>query len=96
VHGGCAAPSITSRDAGDQGVNLIFGHLEQQFVMDLQQHGGVKPAMAAGIRIMARRMTSAAVPWMGALIAARLAKPAPGPLALISGVWILRPNRVWT
>jgi hypothetical protein len=44
--------------------------------------------MAAGIRIIARRMTSAAVPWIGALIAARRAKPAVGPLALISGVWI--------
>jgi hypothetical protein len=35
------------------------------------------------MRIIARRITSAAVPWMGALIAARCAKPAVGPLALI-------------
>jgi hypothetical protein len=33
-------------------------------------------AMAAGMRIMARRITSAAVPWIGALIAARGRKPA--------------------
>jgi len=41
-------------------------------------------------------MMSAAVPWIGALIAARLANPAPGPLALISGVWMRRPNSVST
>jgi hypothetical protein len=48
------------------------------------------------MRIMARRMMSAAVPWIGALIAWRRAKPPPGPLELISGVWILRPNSVST
>ncbi len=53
-------------------------------------------AMASSMRIIARRMMSAAVPWIGALIAARRANPAVGPLALISGVWILRPNSVST
>jgi hypothetical protein len=37
------------------------------------------PAMACGMRIIARRITSAAVPWIGALIAARRAKPRRGP-----------------
>jgi hypothetical protein len=41
-------------------------------------------------------MMSAAVPWIGALIAARRAKPAWGPFALISGVWIFRPKSVRT
>ncbi len=41
-------------------------------------------------------MMSAAEPWIGALIAARLAKPACGPRALISGVWMRRPNSVST
>ena len=43
-------------------------------------------SIALGILIIARRMISAAVPWIGALIAARFANPAVGPLALISGV----------
>ena len=52
--------------------------------------------MAAGIRIIARRMMSAAAPWIGALMAARRAPPAAGPDWLMPGVLMRRPNKVRT
>ena len=80
----------------DQRVNGIVFNLEQQFIVDCRSIAAGKSAMAVGMRIIARRITSAAVPWIGALIAARTAKPACGPFAPMLGVWMRRPNKVWT
>ncbi len=59
-------------------VDLGVLDLEDQFVMHLQQHAGAfrSPAFssAGSMRIMARRMMSAAEPWIGALIEARSLK----------------------
>jgi hypothetical protein len=59
------------------------GSLEDQFIMHLQEHAGIEPAFcsAGSIRTMARRMISAAEPWIGALIAARSKK------ARLCGFW---------
>ena len=50
----------------------------------------------AGADLVLVCVKSGASAEMGALIAARLAKPAWGPRLLISGVWILRPKSVST
>ncbi len=52
---------------------------------------------AAGMRIIARRMTSAAVPWMGALMAARSANWRwAGEAPRMSGILTFRPKSVAT
>jgi uncharacterized protein YeaO (DUF488 family) len=79
---GSAAPSITARAAAIS-ASTAFVHFEQQFVMHLQQHDAPAASSlraAAAMRTMARRITSAAVPWIGALIAARSRRsPPPAP-----------------
>ena len=86
-------------DDGRGGVDLLLGHLEDQLVMDLHQHPrprrAPRLASAGPIRAIARLMMSAAVPWIGALIAARSAPwRSCWILDLIRGKWVLRPNRV--
>ena len=57
----------------DEPVDLVAGHLEQQLVVDLEQRPGAEAAGASrsARRIIAILMMSAAVPWIGMLIAIR-------------------------
>ena len=49
------------------------------------------------MRIMARRMMSAAAPWMGALMAARSPNWRSAPdFEWMAGMWMRRPKTVWT
>jgi magnesium chelatase accessory protein len=93
---GAAASSITLARAGDEAFHRVLVHLEQQFVMDLQQHPCRQPG-DRGLHADHRPPDDV----RGAALDRRVdrgarANPAVGPLALISGVWILRPNRVST
>src|SRR6516164_2219729 len=79
--------------------NLGFRDLEQQLVMDLQQHPRLSPALASafGIRPIARLMMSAAEPCNGALMACRSAPARRAGLASrIPGMKHLRPKIVST
>ena len=80
-------------------LDLRLGHLEQQLVMHLQQHAGLELGLRQRrrMRIIARLMMSAAVPWSGALIAARSMKlRRAGFLSLMPGMWQRRPKMVLT
>ena len=82
-----------------EGLDLVAWRLEQQLVVDLQEQPGVqsRPRNRSATRIIAIFWMSAAVPWMGMLIAIR--SPAPrsaGFEARSSGIWRLRPRSVST
>ena len=79
-------------------LDLVLRHLEQQFVVHLEQHAGRSGrSSAAGRRAIARLMMSAAVPCKGALIAWRSAPPRRAGLASrMPGIKHLRPNSVST
>ena len=80
-------------------LDLAVGHFEHELVVHLQEQPGrealaVEPACTA---IIASLMRSAAVPCIGALIAARSAAARRGPPpALMSGSHSRRPNTVST
>ena len=61
-----------------EALELRGRHLEQQLVVHLQEHAalaaGARPARCA-MRTIAILTRSAAVPWMGALVAMRSPKP---------------------
>ena len=93
------ASSITLRDHRQRRLDLLLRRLEHQFVVDLEQHRAptAPPSRAPrSMRIMARRMMSAAVPWSGALIAARSTKArSEGFDELICGIVALRGRTAW-
>ena len=83
----------------DQSVDPVARHLEQQLVVDLEQHPRGRPGLAirSATRIIAIFMMSAAVPWIGMLIAIR--SPAPRSAGIrdwSSGIDRLRPRSVVT
>jgi putative magnesium chelatase accessory protein len=93
VHRRVAGPSITSRPAA---ISFVDGEPSSTSnsnssctCSSIRRH----PSIAASIRIIARRMMSAAVPWIGALIAARAAKPARRPLGVDLGRVDLAPEQ---
>ena len=61
----------------DEFVLLVEGEVEDEFVVDLEQHFGLHGFSRSreSMRIMASLIMSAAVPWMGVLMAARSALP---------------------
>ncbi len=75
-------------------------YLEQKLVMHGQEHAGARyqHSRVPGYRIIARLMMSAALPWIGALIAARSREGSAGRIAvpMMPLKCTLRPNRVST
>ena len=66
------------RRAGGRRVRLVAVEVEDEFVVDLEQHAGlvvIGRVASASMRIMASLIMSAAVPWMGVLMAVRSALP---------------------
>ena len=100
LHRRVAARSMISRDERHGLRDLGLRRLEDQLVVHLQQHlraMSFASASASSMRIMARRMMSAAVPWIGALIEARSTKArSDGFDDFACGKWIFRPNSVET
>ena len=69
-----SADSIVSRTTGASRVDLVARHLEQQLVVDLEQQPrpeARRRASRSSSRIIAIFMMSAAVPWIGMLMAIR-------------------------
>jgi len=73
---GSGASSITALTTGQRPFHLGVGHFEHELVVHLQQHLRRELLLrrASSMRIMARRMMSAALPCSRALIAARSLK----------------------
>ena len=93
-----AAPTISSQTISCP-LGLLAGPLEQQLVVDLQDHARLRPAAASESwqRTIATLMMSAAVPWMIVLTASRSPSLRVCQLrARISGICRRRPNSVET
>ena len=68
------ADSITSAASASRRASLVLRRLEEQLVVHLEQHAAPEAAPSRApraMRTMAILMRSAAVPWMGALVAMR-------------------------